>query len=72
MYTILFINRNEDGEELTVSVVAGWQKRGSGRSFDSLSGNIHILSGTLNGLKIILGKLCCSRKLFDFHVVIFY
>ena len=31
-------SRNEGNEDLTVSVDAGWQKRGSGRSFDSLSG----------------------------------
>ena len=43
---LLFINRNEGGEELTYSVDAGWQKCGSERSFDSLSGNIQILSGT--------------------------
>ena len=61
VYCTLFFNRNEGAEELTVSVDAGWQKRGSGRSFDSLSGNIQILSGTLNGLHItytcILGKI---------------
>ena len=35
--------RNEGNEDLTVSVDAGWQKRGSGRSFDSLSGrDFHI------------------------------
>ena len=31
-------SRNEGNEDLTISVYAGWQKRGSGRSFDSLSG----------------------------------
>nr|XP_034331420.1 uncharacterized protein LOC117680512 isoform X2 [Crassostrea gigas] len=30
---------SEGTDELTVSVDAGWQKRGSGRSFDSLSGS---------------------------------
>ena len=31
-------SRNEGNKDPTVSVDAGWQKGGSGRSFDSLSG----------------------------------
>ena len=38
MYRILYCC-NEREEELTVSLDAGWQKRGSGRSFQSISGN---------------------------------
>ena len=57
MFIWLFINKKGGVEELTVSVDADWQKRGSGRSFDSLSGNIQILSGTLNWLQTILGKI---------------
>nr|XP_022290026.1 uncharacterized protein LOC111101728 [Crassostrea virginica] len=40
--------RNEGNEDLTVSVDAGWQKRGSGRSFDSLSGHCSMI-GTQTG-----------------------
>lgn len=34
---------SEGTDELTVSVDAGWQKRGSGRSFDSLSGHCSMI-----------------------------
>lgn len=34
-----FIKHKTGSDNLTVSLDAGWQKRGSGRSYDSLSGN---------------------------------
>ena len=43
-YTDIF-SRKFDSNELTVSVDGAWQKRGCGRSYDSLSGmyNVKIL-----------------------------
>ncbi|XP_061171002.1 uncharacterized protein LOC133180520 [Saccostrea echinata] len=51
----------EGTDELTVSVDAGWQKRGSGRSFDSLSGHCSMI-GSQTG-KIIdydIRTKCCK------------
>lgn len=51
---------NEGAEELTVSVDAGWQKRGSGRSFDSLSGHCSMIgaqTGKVLGYEV-RSKVC--------------
>lgn len=37
IFFVIFL-RDENTDGLTVSVDGAWQKRGSGRSFDSLSG----------------------------------
>lgn len=39
LYICVLLNRKTGSDNLTVSVDAGWQKRGSGRSYNSLSGN---------------------------------
>ena len=38
VYNLFVFFSTSDSNELTVSVDAAWQTRGSGRSFDSLSG----------------------------------
>ena len=69
LYTVLFINRSEGGEEHTVSVDADGQKRGSGRYVNSSSCNMQCLSVTLNWLHIIFGKISWCFVVQDNYLI---
>ncbi|XP_061187273.1 uncharacterized protein LOC133195447 [Saccostrea echinata] len=64
---ILATVETERAEELTVSVDAGWQKRGSGHSFDSFSGHCSMIgehTGKVIGYEVRskMCRICESAK----------
>ena len=70
-------SNDEETTSMTVSIDAGWQKRGSGRSYNSLSGKYYILYMSiyiplqiyiyLQGMILLIAlnwKTICTKSIF--------
>ena len=60
---VCYIRRGKKKVKLTVTCDMGWQKRLSGRRYDSSSGHAFIISGISKG---IIGMLLYSKSCQDY------